>query len=158
MKKFGEILGTVFVENNVPVHIYSNEEFHEHEQFHTWNGFYGLKWECVEFARRYLYLASGGTYVLPYVVSAADLWDVLPPNRRFCNVPGNLPHLQKRSVLIFGKEKNTPFEETGHVAIAMSISDSSVEIAEQNMDEHMRTIDVSNENMLLGWFNLLQSE
>ena len=75
---FGDIMGTVYVgENGVPVHVHDNDQVGDDDhEYHTWDGAYGLKWECVELARRYLHLASGGRYMLPYVDTALDLWNL----------------------------------------------------------------------------------
>lgn len=152
--KFGDVIATVFVGSN-PIHVHSNDTTDDDEhQFHEWNHvrehFYGLKWECVEFARRYLHVASG--YLLPFVENARDLWDILPRESR-CIASSICGPVRKGSVLIF--DDKGPYEGTGHVAIA--ISDSTmylIDIAEQNMDPTgIRTIDVTKEDYLLGWFD-----
>ena len=150
---FGDILGTVYVgEKGVPVHVYDNDRCgDEDHQYHAWDGVYGLKWECVELARRYLYLASDERYMLPYVDNAVDLWDVLPGEARFRNTDVSL--LMKHSVVVF--DAKGEYEITGHVAIVVDvISPGVVDIVEQNMSRYRRTIDVSTADHVLGWFNL----
>lgn len=163
--KFGDVLDTVFVGPNddVPVHIHCNDSRDDDEhQYHAWNHEsadvdYGLKWECVEFARRYLHLATRTScipYVLPFVDNAKDLWTALPRESR--RGVHEVALLKKHAVLIF--DDRGAYEGTGHVAIAVSEPiGSTVEIAEQNMDQTRRIVDVSNEKELLGWFDLLPS-
>lgn len=103
--------------------------------------FMGYKWQCVEFARRWLYLNRG--YVFDDIAMAYDIFELrsariiesdrLLPLYSFRNgsrrrpVPGCL--------LIW--EEGGHFEDTGHVAIVTEVSDDWVRIVEQNAEHHV---------------------
>ena len=107
--------------------------------------------------------------MLPYVDTALDLWDlwdlwnlcdlrdpsVPGEGARFRNTEGNFPHLRKHSIVIFDAKGD--YEITGHVAVVLDvISPGVVDILEQNMSRYRRIIDVSTEEHVLGWLNLIE--
>ena len=98
----------------------------------------GYKWQCVEFARRWLYHNKG--YIFNDVAMAYEIFNLrtvrdlakgieLPLNA-FANGSSRLPKIG--SLLIW--EEGGHFEETGHVAVITAVFDDRVQIAEQNMD------------------------
>jgi glutathionylspermidine amidase/synthetase len=107
---------------------------HEHEGL-----YYGYRYQCVEFSRRWLIHAQGITFgdvgmayeifELPYAIKISDgsriPWENIPNGATTRPVPG--------SVLIW--DEGGEFRHTGHVAIVTDVSDDWVRIAEQNVDD-----------------------
>lgn len=100
----------------------------------------GYKWQCVEFARRWLLHQRG--YVFEDVPMAYDIFrldSVLVPAtgerlplRAFANGARRRP--QPGCMMVWGE--GGPFEQTGHVAIVTAITETHVRIAEQNYQHH----------------------
>jgi len=100
------------------------------------NMFTGLKWQCVEFARRYLIVRHGITF--QDVENAYDLFSV----QQFLRVESNEPvsaytHMNGAakapavdSLLIYSQE----WHGTGHVAVITQVTDHTIVVAEQNRD------------------------
>jgi surface antigen len=95
----------------------------------------GLKWECVEFVRRYLILTKGITF--EDVGNALDILKIkyfykinlnTPVKPFFIRNDNNIPEIED---IIIISDKTT---RTGHVAIVSDISDSKIHIIEQNYD------------------------
>ena len=99
--------------------------------------YFGYKWQCVEFARRWLYVNTGCVFDdvgmayeifnfrhLTHVESGQKL-----PLHAFKN--GSPKRPQPGALLIW--EEGGEFEHTGHVAIITEVSDQWVRIAEQNV-------------------------
>lgn len=97
----------------------------------------GLKRQCVEFARRWLYLNKGLIYT--DVDIAADIWDKIDhylqvvgcrelPVINFVNGSASIP---ETADLIVYSEK---YQDTGHVAVVTDVDEPSglVHVAEQN--------------------------
>ncbi len=104
-----------------------------------YDGIYmGYKWQCVEYARRWLYINKG--YIFDDVSMAYEIFNlrkvreihskVLLPLNAFKN--GSQRHPEPGCILIW--EEGGEFEHTGHVAIITEVSPSGVRLAEQNMD------------------------
>jgi hypothetical protein len=119
------------------------------------NGTYtGIKWQCVEYARRWLLINTGT--VLGDVDIAADLWgtiDHLTDARTKRQIPLET-HLNGSAVppavgdlLIYAKE----FKGTGHVAVVtrMDIKGGTVEVSEQNFHNELWTHDYARKIELL---------
>ncbi len=100
--------------------------------------FMGYKWQCVEFARRWLYLTHGWVfdnipmaYDIFYLRSVKSVRDQsILPLRSFLNGAKTWP--KPGSMLIW--EDGGHFEETGHVAIICEVYSDRIRIAEQNVD------------------------
>ncbi len=148
-EKFGTLLG------HAPggVAIYSShypsadqQEYPDRDSYHsTLDGYYmGYKWQCVEFARRWLYLNYG--YVFDDVAMAYDIFrlhsvthlgdDRLLPLHSFLN--GCLRPPEPGCMLIW--KEGGEFEVTGHVAIVTEVLADKVRFAEQNI-EHSKLPD-----------------
>lgn len=108
----------------------------------------GYKWQCVEFARRWLLLRKCCTF--QDVPCAINIWtDVKNIERvidgemfRLKRVPNGSPKPPtKDSLLIYSRNQKMPY---GHVAIITDVTDEHVHIAEQNnlfqrwSDDHAR--------------------
>jgi glutathionylspermidine amidase/synthetase len=99
----------------------------------------GHKWQCVEFARRWLYLNFG--YVFDDIAMAYDIFRLptvrqirenrLLPLKSFRN--GSLRQPEPGCLLIW--DEGGEFETTGHVAIVTEVTPDYVRIAEQNVGD-----------------------
>lgn len=95
----------------------------------------GMKWQCVEYARRWLIDNKKITFA--DVEYAYHIWDLQHGNRvdtdqkapllQFTNKTANTPP-QVGDLLIY----STDFAVTGHVAVVVGVSENSITIAEQN--------------------------
>lgn len=103
--------------------------------------FMGYKWQCVEFARRWLYLNTG--CIFDNIPMAYDIFHLrslrsvrdhtLLPLRSFRN--GARCHPEPGCMLIW--EEGGEFEDTGHVAIVTEVSPDRIRVAEQNVGHHL---------------------
>jgi glutathionylspermidine amidase/synthetase len=99
----------------------------------------GHKWQCVEFARRWLYLNYG--YVFDDIAMAYDIFRLtsvrdikgnrLLPLQSFRN--GSQRRPEPGCLLIW--EEGGEFEHTGHVAVVTEVTDGYVRFAEQNVGD-----------------------
>jgi hypothetical protein len=144
---------------------YSNSKYAEDSYLY---GIYtGIKWECVEYARRYLLMRYGITF--HSVNNAYELFDM----KYFITLENNVIPIQiypngsnvspkKDSLLIWGKE----WQGTGHVAVVIDIHSHFISIAEQNIDKPWISPNISrilpfyshhsyfiDSPYLLGWIN-----
>jgi glutathionylspermidine amidase/synthetase len=123
--KFGDKIGTF---DGVIVYSNQRDETNLSEpNYH--NGVYtGLKWQCVEFVRRYLQVKQGVTF--SDVDSAFEI-----PNAQFTTLNGQTiqmtNELRVGSLIVWPKsyDKNLP---DGHVAIVSSVTPSGITVVEQN--------------------------
>ncbi len=113
-----------------------------HSYRHYENGIYtGYKWQCVEFARRWLLLNHG--YVFDDIAMAYDIFrlqsvrvvatDERLPLHSFVN--GSLRHPEPGGMLIWSE--GGEFEVTGHVAIITEVLPDRIRIAEQNVEHQL---------------------
>lgn len=145
-EKFGTVLG--FAPGNVPAYSsdYStadDKELPTRQAYRSYiDGVYmGHKWQCVEFARRWLYINHG--YVFDDIAMAHDIFRLktvrhirdnkLLPLRSFRN--GSRRHPEPGCLLIY--EEGGEFEMTGHVAVITEVTEDYVRIAEQNVGHRM---------------------
>jgi glutathionylspermidine amidase/synthetase len=142
---FGTVLG--LAPGNVPVYssdyeTASERDFPDRYAYRSFvDGVYmGQKWQCVEFARRWLYLNKGA--VFDEVAMAYDIFRLqylrnVPeaahlPLRSFVN---GSPHRPEVGGLLIWDEGGH-FTTTGHVAVITEVGDGYVRIAEQNYAHH----------------------
>ena len=130
-----------------------------------WNGIYtGIKYQCVELARRYLVIKHD--LIFDQVPNAYDIFALrsiydmqgqrlLPwpshPNR-CCHLP------QKGSLLIWASRGH--YTPTGHVAVIIRAGDSFVDIIEQNDGDGHRRLPIREGRIvctrgghIMGWKN-----
>ena len=105
-----------------------------------WNGTYtGIKWQCVEYARRWLLVNTGAVY--GDVDIAADIWDRINhltdvktgrqiPLRTHANGSTQAPVVG--DLLVYAKA----FQGTGHVAVVTGVDAGAneIEVSEQNFN------------------------
>jgi len=127
------------------VSIYSNNDYstkHNNDNLNNnsnsnsnsnyYNGIYtGIKWQCVEFARRYLIVTHGITF--SDVTSAFQI-----PDAKFTTLDGkqNIEvrnDLQVGSLIVWPKNYMTNSVD-GHVAVVSSITPNGITVVEQNYD------------------------
>ena len=151
---FNKVQGTA----STNVHAYSNgdDDFFSVERHYLHGVFMGFKWQCVEFARRWLLMRK--SCIFPPIPCAADMWSELTYVERVTDgkkfplkhYPNGSHHEPKHdSLLIYPRGKELPF---GHVAIVTEVINNNVRIAEQNFiyhswsDNYAREIPVQIEN------------
>nr|WP_254700783.1 glutathionylspermidine synthase family protein [Paraglaciecola mesophila] len=104
-----------------------------------YDGIYmGYKWQCVEFARRWLYINKGQIFndvAMAYeIFKLRSIRDVVNnvelPLNAFANGAKRRPEVG--SMLIW--DEGGEFEHTGHIAIVTEVFDNKIRVAEQNMN------------------------
>lgn len=140
--KFGTLLG--IAPGNVPVYSsdYSTVDDSELPNRHAYRSyidgvFMGHKWQCVEFARRWLYLNKG--YIFDDVAMAYDIFRLTSvrviadnsrlPLKSFSN--GSQRHPEPGALLIWSE--GGEFEVTGHVAVVTEVFPDRLRLVEQNV-------------------------
>ena len=114
------------------VSIYSNKHYKNGENINNYyNGvFTGIKWQCVEYARRYLIIKHGITF--SEVASAFEI-----PHAKFTTLNGDnvtlSNELQEGSLIIWPSYYNFNSPD-GHVAVISSILPNGITVVEQNYD------------------------
>ena len=143
--KFGSVIGVA--PGGVPAHSshYESAEGPEWEDDENYWGehegvYTGYRFQCVEFARRWLVHTNGLTFGdvhmayeifrIPEVVKTAD-GSSIPVERTANGTKGHLPVL---GTIILWKPQGY-FRHTGHVAIVTHVEDGKVGVAEQNVTD-----------------------
>jgi hypothetical protein len=111
---------------------HNNDNLNNNSNSNYYNGIYtGIKWQCVEFARRYLIVTHGITF--SDVTSAFQI-----PDAKFTTLDGkqNIEvrnDLQVGSLIVWPKNYMTNSVD-GHVAVVSSITPTGITVVEQNYD------------------------
>jgi trypanothione synthetase/amidase len=135
---FNHILGTA--STNVPAYSNTDDENFIFERHYMHGIFMGIKWQCVEYARRWLLLRKG--CVFKNIRHAADIWTNMTHVERVTDGqhfslkahPNGSPTLPKPdSFLIYSRSEEQP---VGHVAVICDVGPDYVRIAEQNNKFH----------------------
>lgn len=143
---FGTLLGTA----NGAVEVYSSDYdtvdkavLKDRKDFRSYvDGiFMGYKWQCVELARRWMYLNNGT--IFDDVAMAYDIFRLRVarrvadgahlPLRAFRN---GSPRPPEHGALMIWNEGGE-FEVTGHVAIVTAVTSDTVHVVEQNVEDAM---------------------
>jgi len=105
-----------------------------------WNGTYtGIKWQCVEYARRWLLINAGAVY--GDIDIAADFWDKIDyltdveTNKQIpleTHINGSVQAPEIGDLLVYAKA----FNGTGHIAVVtgLDIDNGVLEVSEQNFN------------------------
>lgn len=135
--QFGDIIDTFD-----GVDAYSNQKGETNcTDVNYYNGIYtGIKWQCVEFVRRYLIIRHGITF--SEVDHAFEI-----PNAQFRKLNGShvqtTSDLKVGSIIVWPKNYEYNFPD-GHVAIVSAVSHSGINVVEQNYhDIKRRFIDLN---------------
>lgn len=138
MVQYNEILGVA--SSNVPAYSNGNDEYFSGEPNYLYGIFTGYKWQCVEYARRWLLLRK--TCSFRSIGNASDIWKDLheiirvTDGKKFPLIPhsnGSSVRPKKDSILIYPRCRDLPF---GHVAIITEVGRDFIRIAEQNYRFH----------------------
>lgn len=144
--KFGTLLGVA--PGGVPIYSSDYDSVDEREyptrqsyQSHVDGVFMGYKWQCVEFARRWLYLNKG--YIFEDIPMAYDIFNLrfvrrvadnaALPLHAFGNGSKRLP--EPGCLLIWNE--GGEFARTGHVAIVTEVGTDFIRVVEQNVDHQV---------------------
>jgi glutathionylspermidine amidase/synthetase len=144
--RFGTVIG--IAPGKVPVYSSDyasadDEELPTRQSYRSYvdDVYMGHKWQCVEFARRWLYLNYG--YVFDDIAMAYDIFRLDSvrlvkensrlPLKSFRNGSRRLP--EPGCLLIW--DEGGEFETTGHVAIVTEVTPQYVRIVEQNVGDRV---------------------
>ena len=122
--------GVSIYSNNDYSNNHNNDNLNNNSNSNYYNGIYtGIKWQCVEFARRYLIITHGITF--SDVTSAFQI-----PDAKFTTLDGkqNIDvrnDLQVGSLIVWPKKYMTNSVD-GHVAVVSSITPTGITVVEQN--------------------------
>ncbi|CAF4018761.1 unnamed protein product [Adineta steineri] len=134
MVRYNEVLG--IASTNVPAYSNGDDNYFSGEHCYFNGIFTGFKWQCVEFARRWLLIRKSCTF--KSINTAADGWRELSSIERVTdgkkfpliahsNGSSTLP--KKDSLLIYSRCRDLPF---GHIAVITEVGRDYIRIAEQN--------------------------
>ena len=96
----------------------------------------GLKWQCVEYARRWTFVRKGA--IFPSVEGAKDMWNQLTYVQRVVDQKryalkrhenGSPYPPRNESYLIYPQQKDMPY---GHVSVIVQVLPRAIRVAEQN--------------------------
>ena len=124
--------GVSIYSNNDYSNNHNNDNLNNNSNSNYYNGIYtGIKWQCVEFARRYLIVTHGITF--SDVTSAFQI-----PDAKFTTLDGkqNIEvrnDLQVGSLIVWPKNYMANSVD-GHVAVVSSITPTGITVVEQNYD------------------------
>jgi glutathionylspermidine amidase/synthetase len=135
---YNEIVGVA--SSNVAAYSNGNDSYYSNESSYLYGIYMGLKWQCVEYARRWTFLRKSSLF--ESVQGADDMWNQLKyvqrvtdkqkfPLIRHSNGSPNPPI--NGSYLIYPIQNDMPF---GHVAVIVQVLPNAIRIAEQNFYFH----------------------
>lgn len=132
---YGTIIG--YASSNVPSYSNGNDTYISYEENYLYGIYMGIKWQCVEYARRWLFLRKGCAF--SSIPGAADMWtnldyvqQVVDGKQLKLNKYPNGCDLrpQNESLLIYSRsDKGMPY---GHVAVIVDVLSNSIRVAEEN--------------------------
>ena len=136
--RFNHIQG--ITPSRIPAYSNEDDDFISFEGAYIYGIFTGFKWQCVEFARRWLLLRK--SCIFPSIASAADIWFQLTdlervtdgrkfPIRRFPNGSTNKPQVE--NFILYHQTAETPF---GHIAVISEVHEDFIRVVEQNYRFH----------------------
>ncbi len=145
-KELSQVFGTIqgYAPGNVPAFscdydTANDEDLPSRGAYRSYiDGVYlGYKWQCVEFARRWLYINKG--YIFGDIAMAYDIFNLnsvrdvktneILPLHSFEN--GSKRHPEPGCLMIWNE--GGEFEITGHVAIVTEVFPDRIRVAEQNV-------------------------
>jgi trypanothione synthetase/amidase len=135
---YNEIQGVA--STNVPAYSNEADDYISFEGCYIHGIYTGYKWQCVEYARRWLLLRK--SCIFQDFASAADMWKELKYVERvtdgrkfsiktYSNGSSNKP--QCESFVIYPRGKEIPF---GHITIICEVQEDFIRVAEQNYRFH----------------------
>jgi trypanothione synthetase/amidase len=172
---FNQIQGVT--STNVCAYSNGDDHFYSVERHYYHGIFLGFKWECIEFARRWLLMRK--SCIFPNIPHAADMWHQLKTLERvtdgkqfplILHLNGSFDKPKRDSLLIYPSSSALPF---GHVAIICDVVPGFIRVAEQNYeyynwsDNYSRQIPlifknncyyIEDEHEVYGWMEIENSE
>lgn len=133
---FGEPLGSL---HGVTAYSNLDDSFFSGEKHYMWGIYTGYKYQCVEFARRYMLVTSGCQFGQCFraaeifhmtTVTNVETGDVLPFTQ--CKNGATTIKPQPGHILVYPHDQE--LMPVGHVAVVAEVGDDWVGIAEQNQD------------------------
>ncbi|CAF3175780.1 unnamed protein product [Rotaria sp. Silwood2] len=137
LASFGEVLG--IASTNVSAYSNGNDSYISKEYYNLYGIFMGMKWQCVEYARRWLFIRKG--CVFGSIEGAADMWSELAHVQRVINGqcfpltthPNGSPYPPRNeSLLIYSR--SSPDMPYGPVAVIVDVGLNFVRVAEENFN------------------------
>jgi len=136
-KKYGTLLGTVNI-NSVKLDVYSNgscTNVSDEPSLDNEGEYMGMKYQCVELARQFIYNSSGRNLALVWQGGDAKDWLA---NREVMKLEApDLSDAKVGDIITFSGGN------WGHVAVVSSISDDVIHITQQNFLNDTGDLDYS---------------
>ena len=121
---------------NIPAYSNESDDFISFECAYVHGIYTGLKWQCVEFARRWLLLQCSCTF--PSVADAAEMWLEIThvervtdgqhlPVKKHPNGSSTKPKCG--AFLLYPRGEEIPF---GHIAVICQVGENFIRVVEQN--------------------------
>ena len=136
---YGVITG--YASTNVPGYSNGNDSYTSDDYHFLYGIFMGMKWQCVEYARRWLFIRKG--CVFDSIEGAADMWVESNIVQRVVDgqcftlkqhLNGSPDPPKNESLLIYTRSgSELPF---GHVAVIVDVSPGFIRVAEENYDAY----------------------
>lgn len=148
---YNQVLG--IASSNVPAYSNGDDDYFSGQPNHLHGVFTGYRWQCVEFARRWLLIRK--TAIFRNIGSASDIWHDLTHVERvtdgkkfplIAHPNGSSERPKRGTLLIYARCRDLPF---GHVAIITDVGSDFVRIAEQNYRFHRWTSDYARQISLV---------
>ncbi|CAF4106983.1 unnamed protein product [Rotaria sordida] len=122
--------------SNVIAYSNGNDTYYSNENHYIYGIYMGLKWQCVEYARRWTFFRKSS--IFESVVGANDIWNQIKyieriidkekfPLKKHFNGSPNPPI--NETYLIYPIQKDMPY---GHISVIVDVLKNSIRIAEQN--------------------------
>ncbi|CAF4259220.1 unnamed protein product [Rotaria sp. Silwood2] len=122
--------------SNAAAYSNGNDSYISYEDSYLYGIYMGIKWQCVEYARRWTFLRKSS--IFESVNGANDIWNQIKyiervidkekfPLKKYSNGCPIRPI--NESYLIYPIQKDMPY---GHVAVIVDVLQNSIRIAEQN--------------------------
>jgi glutathionylspermidine amidase/synthetase len=130
-----------YASTNVAAYSNGNDSHTPEESSYLYKVYTGIKWQCVEFARRWLFIRKG--CVFHEIVGAADIWTEVDNVQRvvdrkcfnFQKYPNGSPSPPKNESLLIYK-RSPEIGLYGHVAVIVDVLVNSIRVAEENYDAY----------------------
>lgn len=137
---FGTVLG--ISPGNIPVYSSNYDSITGHHKFfrnYIDGIFMGYKWQCVEFARRWLYLTKG--FVFNDIIMAYDIFQLKSVRQQNKTLPlhsfeNGCKRLPEPGAMLIWDDAGE-FERTGHVAIIVEVFPDKIRVVEQNVENYL---------------------
>jgi glutathionylspermidine amidase/synthetase len=132
---YGTITG--YASTDVAAYSNGNDSYISDDSNYLYGVYMGIKWQCVEYARRWLFIRKG--CVFDSVVGAADIWTQISQVQRVVDkqcfslkkYPNGSPNPPLNESLLIYNRSGTDFP-FGHVAVIVAVLPGFIRVAEQN--------------------------